>query len=170
MNDRDEKLQLVREVIDFVVEQPYDPEVLAKFVYLKSLDARVYRYGDTRLTEIFDVLGGMSAGEEFFYSREEVLEMLNSFISDNGSFLLGEDISFEALDGTGVLVRKVPRAMDFRFFLCKRRDLHVRGRRPPSSASRTMTFPPTRTPEAGADGDLRESGDHAGPRLMGGGA
>ena len=84
MNDRDEKLQLVREVIDFVVEQPYDPEVLAKFVYLKSLDARVYRYGDKRLNEIFDVLGGMSAGEEFFYSREEVLEMLNSFISDNG--------------------------------------------------------------------------------------
>ncbi|HHY6931706.1 TPA: hypothetical protein ACV4T7_005686 [Burkholderia ambifaria] len=84
MNDRDEKLRLVREVIDFVVEQPYDPEVLAKFVYLKSLDARVYRYGDTRLNEIFDGLGGMSAGEEFFYSREEVLEMLNSFISDNG--------------------------------------------------------------------------------------
>jgi hypothetical protein len=84
MNDRDEKLQLVREVIDFVVEQPYDPEVLAKFVYLKSLDARVYRYGDKRLNEIFDVLGGMSAGEEFFYSREEVLEMLYSFISDNG--------------------------------------------------------------------------------------
>ncbi|UEP48557.1 hypothetical protein [Burkholderia ambifaria] len=84
MNDRDEKLRLVREVIDFVVEQPYDPEVLAKFVYLKSLDARVYRYGDKRLNEIFDVLGGMSAGEEFFYSREEVLEMLNSFISDNG--------------------------------------------------------------------------------------
>ncbi|NHL65170.1 hypothetical protein EIB72_02020 [Burkholderia ambifaria] len=84
MNDRDEKLQLVREVIDFVVEQPYDPEVLAKFVYLKSLDARVYRYGDKRLNEIFDVLGGMSAGEEFFYSREEVLEMLHSFISDNG--------------------------------------------------------------------------------------
>ncbi|UZU05521.1 hypothetical protein [Burkholderia ambifaria] len=66
MNDRDEKLQLVREVIDFVVEQPYDPEVLAKFVYLKSLDARVYRYGDKRLNEIFDVLGGMSVGEEFF--------------------------------------------------------------------------------------------------------
>ncbi|MBR8065169.1 hypothetical protein KDX32_18975 [Burkholderia ambifaria] len=84
MNDRDEKLRLVREVIDFVVEQPYDPEVLAKFVYLKSIDARVYRYGDKRLNEIFDVLGGMSAGEEFFYSREEVLEMLNSFISDNG--------------------------------------------------------------------------------------
>ena len=84
MNDRDEKLRLVREVIDFVVEQPYDPEVLAKFVYLKSLDARVYRYGDKRLNEIFDVLGGMSAGEEFFYSREEVLEMLHSSISDNG--------------------------------------------------------------------------------------
>lgn len=84
MNERDEKLRLMREVIDFVVEQPYDPEVLAKFVYLKSLDARVYRYGDKRLNEIFDVLGGMSAGEEFFYSREEVLEMLNSFISDNG--------------------------------------------------------------------------------------
>jgi len=32
--------------------------VLAKFVYLKSLDARVYRYGDKRLNEIFDVLGG----------------------------------------------------------------------------------------------------------------
>ena len=58
MNDRDEKLRLVREVIDFVVEQPYDPEVLAKFVYLKSLDARVYRYGDKRLNEIFDVLRG----------------------------------------------------------------------------------------------------------------
>jgi len=84
MNERDEKLRLVREVIDFVVEQPYDPEVLAKFVYLKSIDARMYRYGDKRLNEIFDVLGGMSAGEEFFYSREEVLEMLNSFISDNG--------------------------------------------------------------------------------------
>ena len=84
MNERDEKLRQVREVIDFVVEQPYDPEVLAKFVYLKSIDARMYRYGDKRLNEIFDVLGGMSAGEEFFYSREEVLEMLNSFISDNG--------------------------------------------------------------------------------------
>ena len=83
MNERDEKLRLVREVIDFVVEQPYDPEVLAKFVYLKSIDARMYRYGDKRLNEIFNVLGGISAGEEFFYSREEVLEMLNSFISDN---------------------------------------------------------------------------------------
>jgi len=36
------------------------------------------------LNSLLDILGGMSAGEEFRYSKEEVLEMLRSYSSTLG--------------------------------------------------------------------------------------
>jgi len=82
MNQRDEKLRLVREIIEFIETQPYDPEICARYVYVKSLDARAYRYGDKRLNVLLDAIGGMSAGEEFFYSKDELLEMLRLYLSE----------------------------------------------------------------------------------------
>ncbi|MBM2767949.1 hypothetical protein [Burkholderia anthina] len=82
MNQRDEKLRLVREIIEFIETQPYDPEICARYVYVKSLDARAYRYGDKRLNVLLDAIGGMSAGEEFFYSKDELLEMLKLYLSE----------------------------------------------------------------------------------------
>lgn len=82
MSQRDEKLNLVREIIEFIETQPYDPEACARYVYIKSLDARAYRYGDKKLSTLLDLMGGMSAGEEFFYSKDELLEMLHLYLSE----------------------------------------------------------------------------------------
>ncbi|KVD73883.1 hypothetical protein WI89_11380 [Burkholderia ubonensis] len=82
MSQRDEKLKLVTEIMEFIETQPYDPEICARYVYVKSLDDRSYRYGDQKLNTLFDTIGGMSAGEEFFYSKDELLEMLNSYLSE----------------------------------------------------------------------------------------
>lgn len=82
MSQRNEKLKLVREIIEFIETQPYDPETCARFVYVKSLDEMAYRYGDKKLNTLLDIMGGMSAGEEFFYSKDELLEMLNSYLSE----------------------------------------------------------------------------------------
>ncbi|KVP44087.1 hypothetical protein [Burkholderia ubonensis] len=82
MSQRDEKLKLVTEIMEFIETQPYDPEICARYVYAKSLDDRSYRYGDQKLNTLLDTIGGMSAGEEFFYSKDELLEMLNSYLSE----------------------------------------------------------------------------------------
>ncbi|PVD44162.1 hypothetical protein C5188_06790 [Serratia liquefaciens] len=80
MKQHDEKLNLLTEIIDFIEMQPYDAENCARYIYVKSLDAMAYRYGDQRLNTLLDIIGGMSTGEEFFYSREELLEMLKSYL------------------------------------------------------------------------------------------
>lgn len=77
---RNEKLQLINEITNFILSQPYDAEKFAKYVYVKSLDEKSYRYGDKELNQLIDILAGMSAGEEFYYSKEEVLEMLRSYV------------------------------------------------------------------------------------------
>ncbi|MCR4470691.1 hypothetical protein [Burkholderia sp. SCN-KJ] len=82
MNQRDEKLKLVTKIMEFIEAQTYDPEICARYVYLKSLDARAYRYGDKRLDTRLDTIGGMSAGEEFVYSKTELLEMLKAYLSE----------------------------------------------------------------------------------------
>ncbi|KVD14887.1 hypothetical protein WI80_08025 [Burkholderia ubonensis] len=82
MSQRDEKLKLVTEIMEFIETQPYDPEICARYVYVKSLDDRSYRYGDQKLNTLLDTIGGMSAGEEFFYSKDELLEMLNPYLSE----------------------------------------------------------------------------------------
>ncbi|WP_080407354.1 hypothetical protein [Burkholderia ubonensis] len=82
MSQRDEKLKLVTEIMEFIETQPYDPEICARYVYVKSPDDRSYRYGDQKLNTLLDTIGGMSAGEEFFYSKDELLEMLNSYLSE----------------------------------------------------------------------------------------
>ena len=76
-----EKIKLVKEIIGFALEQPYEPDKFSKYVYAKSLDRRPYRYGDRELNRLLDILVGMSAGEEFRYSKEEVVEMLQSYVS-----------------------------------------------------------------------------------------
>ena len=76
-----DKLNLINEIIDYIVSRPYVPEEFAKYVYVKAIDERSYRYGDKELNRLMDILGGMSAGEEFFYSKEEVVEMLRSYVS-----------------------------------------------------------------------------------------
>ena len=78
----DEKLKFIKEITDFILGQPYDPEKFAQYVHVKSLDEKSYRYNDDELDHLLDIIGGMSAGEEFYYSKDEVLEMLRSFTSE----------------------------------------------------------------------------------------
>ena len=82
MTECTEKVRFVGEIVHFVETHPYEPEACARYVYVKSLDERAYRYTDEKLNRLLDVIGGMSAGEEFFYSRDEVLEMLRSYLAD----------------------------------------------------------------------------------------
>ncbi len=39
MNQRDKKLKLITEIIEFIETQPYDAGNCARYVYVKSLDA-----------------------------------------------------------------------------------------------------------------------------------
>lgn len=75
-----EKIRLINELMDFLQSSSYDAEIFAKYVYVKSLDKKSYFYRDKQLNNLLDILGGMSAGEEFYYSKDEALEMLTSYV------------------------------------------------------------------------------------------
>ena len=81
MENSDKKIITVINIMEFLVRYPYDVEVFSKYAYTKGLDDQVYSYEDKELYEIFDLLGGMSAGEEFHYTKAEVFEMLTSYLS-----------------------------------------------------------------------------------------
>ncbi len=82
MDQRDEKRAWVTAIMTFIETQPYDPDRCARYVYTEALDARAYRYRDRRLDTLLDTIGGMSAGDEFHYSRDELVEMLRSYLRD----------------------------------------------------------------------------------------
>lgn len=81
MNDYKAEVRLLEELITHVESVPYDPLRLAKYIYAKRFDERIYQYENELLNKLFDLLGGISAGEEFFYSKDEALEMLNNCLS-----------------------------------------------------------------------------------------
>jgi len=81
MNNYEKETRLLVELIDHVESVPYDPLRFAKYIYAKRLDECIYQYEDKQLSEAFDLLGGMSAGEEFFYSKDETLQILNNCLS-----------------------------------------------------------------------------------------
>ena len=81
MNDYKAEVRLLEELITHVESVPYDPLRFAKYIYAKRLDECIYQYEDKQLSEAFDLLGGMSAGEEFFYSKDETLQILNNCLS-----------------------------------------------------------------------------------------
>jgi hypothetical protein len=83
MDKRNERLRFANETIEFVVGNPFDPEDCARYVFIKSLDEQAYLFEDEELHRLIDVLGGMSAGEEFFYSQGEVLDMLRAYVSSH---------------------------------------------------------------------------------------
>lgn len=83
MDKHYERLKFANEIIDFVASSPFDPEVCARYVFVKSLDEQAYLFEDDELHRLIDTLGGMSAGEEFFYSRDEVLDMLMAYVSSH---------------------------------------------------------------------------------------
>jgi len=75
------KHRLIQEITEFLQQHSYDAEEFAKYVYAKSLDERSYRYEDEELDSLLGLLSGMSAGPEFYYSKSEVLEMLDLYKS-----------------------------------------------------------------------------------------
>lgn len=68
-SNTNEKLNLIRQILEYVLNHPYAPEPFAEYVYMKSLDEKSYRYEDQELNRLLDTLRGMSAGEEFYYSK-----------------------------------------------------------------------------------------------------
>lgn len=77
-----EKRQLVNEIIQFIESQPYDPEICARQISIKSLDSLAYRFNDRKLNALLDLISGMSAGEEFHYSKNDLLELLHLYLSE----------------------------------------------------------------------------------------
>jgi len=75
------KIAIIGEMADFCQNEPYDAERFSKYVYIRSLDERLYLFGDAELNRLVDAFVGMSAGEEFHCSKEEVLEMLQDYAS-----------------------------------------------------------------------------------------
>lgn len=65
MDTRNERLRFVSAIMEFVVGIPFDPEVCARYIFIKSLDEKSYLFEDEELHKLIGVLGGMSAGEEF---------------------------------------------------------------------------------------------------------
>ncbi|HIH2747777.1 hypothetical protein L3V59_18660 [Burkholderia aenigmatica] len=82
MDQRDEKRAWVTEIMTFIETQPYDPDICARYVYTAALDARAHRYRDRRLDTLLDTIRGMSAGDEFHYSQDELVEMLQAYLRD----------------------------------------------------------------------------------------
>ena len=85
MENEDKKIIVVTDILGFLASHIYDVEKFSKYVYAKGLDDDVYSYKDKNLDEIFDLLGGMSASEEFHYTKKEVLKMLAFYLLNLGA-------------------------------------------------------------------------------------
>jgi len=53
---------------------------MALFVYLLWLDDKIYLYDDEKFCEIIRDLRSMDAGDEFTYTKEEIIEMLTPYV------------------------------------------------------------------------------------------
>lgn len=80
-----ERSSLVRDIIGYLEATAYNPSAVAKYVYAKSLDCRYYQYKYEKLNELLDRIIGMSAGEEFVYSKDEIVEMLRKYLDEESS-------------------------------------------------------------------------------------
>ncbi len=92
----DERSSLVRDIMEYLEATAYNPSAVAKYVYAKSLDCRSYQYKDEKLNELLGRVIGMSAGEEFVYSKDEIVEMLRRYLdeesSEQGASVLSENV------------------------------------------------------------------------------
>lgn len=75
-----EKEILVLRLLEHVREEPFDPVRCAKHFYVQKLDERIHRFNDEKLNRIVDEVSGMDAGDEFFFSQEEVISMLVDYL------------------------------------------------------------------------------------------
>lgn len=81
----DERSSLVRDIMECLEVTAYNPNVVAKQVYAKSLDCRSYQYKDEKLNELLGRIIGVSAGEEFVYSQDEIVGRLRRCWDEDGS-------------------------------------------------------------------------------------
>lgn len=77
-----DKKSLALHLLEYVRKVPFDAPGCAKYFYTKKLDERTYRFNDKNLNKIMDEISGMDAGDEFFFSQEEIISMLNDYIED----------------------------------------------------------------------------------------
>ncbi|UVL91386.1 hypothetical protein [Pseudomonas sichuanensis] len=82
MNVLENKIAFVEQLLLVARENPYSPERCADWAFKSALDYQAYRYGDLKLDEIIDLMQGMSAGEEFYYSQSELVQMLESYLHE----------------------------------------------------------------------------------------
>lgn len=81
MLSKKEKKRIVQNMINFLSSREYNPLEFSKHTYLISLDEKIHRSDDIQLNEIMYTLSGMDAGEEFIFTKTEVLEMLRSYLA-----------------------------------------------------------------------------------------
>ena len=80
MLSRKEKKRIVQNMINFLSSREYNPLEFSKYTSLISLDEKIHRSDDIQLNEIMYTLSGMDAGEEFMFTKTEVLEILRSYL------------------------------------------------------------------------------------------
>lgn len=82
MNTLEKRIVFAEQLLFGVRENPYSPVRCANWVLINSLDCQSYKYGDLKLDEMVGLVQGMSAGEEFYYSQSELIEMLESYLHE----------------------------------------------------------------------------------------
>ncbi|MBC3502138.1 hypothetical protein HU761_11995 [Pseudomonas sp. SWRI59] len=80
MLSKKEKQQIVQDMIDFLESSEYKPLEFSRHTYLISIDEKIHRSDDAQLNELMYILSGMDAGEEFTLTKNEVLEILRSYL------------------------------------------------------------------------------------------
>ncbi len=78
-------LTIAKDLVEHLSTRKYDAVKFAMYAYSIWLDYKLYQSDDTQLVEIMEKLRSMDAGEEFEYSKEEVLEILNGYMKNNES-------------------------------------------------------------------------------------
>jgi hypothetical protein len=84
MDTRDKRRKFVTDTIHLFETYPYNLEEWARYFYEKSFDVR---YGDDpKLSNLLLTIGTMDAGEpeEFGLSKDEILDMLKSYLEEEG--------------------------------------------------------------------------------------
>ncbi|MCV9917662.1 hypothetical protein OIU19_02560 [Pseudomonas sp. BT-42-2] len=80
MSEEKNKSRIAREILEHLHASTYLPDQMALFVYLLWLDDKIYLYDDEKFCEIIRDLRSMDAGDEFTYTKEEIIEMLTPYV------------------------------------------------------------------------------------------
>jgi len=76
-----DKSRIATEILDYLNTHKYQPDRAAQYIFKIWLDEKIYLSDDQPFCDNIDKLSGMDAGDEFTFTKEEIIEMLTPYIT-----------------------------------------------------------------------------------------